>query len=38
MLPNPLLVITIEQDFVDSLNYDEVIDNFAVLKFRRKVM
>ena len=38
MLPNPLLVTAIEQDLVNSLNYDDVIDNFAALKFRRKVM
>ena len=38
MLPNSLLVIAIEQDLVNSLNYDDVIDNFAALKSRRKVM
>ena len=35
---NALAILAIEQDLVNGLNYDDVIDNFAALKSRRKVM
>ena len=35
---NALAILAIEQDLVNGLNYDDVIDNFAALKSKRKVM